>query len=107
MTKQDQINLIREKCVEANPSIQDREYCCKYSTYDRRNFCDRCSEKPLGIHLADVLLALGSQSIVIGAEGQFRNYDDDCDDAPYWNLRADDLREQSDATVEFLHQLLQ
>lgn len=72
--------------------------------------------EPLGrpIRLADVLLAIGSRA----KDFELRNdylwswsvdvpkYNDDRANQIFWNLRADDLRDQSDETINFIYNLV-
>jgi hypothetical protein len=104
MIQSDKLNFIREKCIATN----------------KEKFCGRarCSgEKCLNatIRLADVLLAMeqsrkrdGSEWLVMFT-GEFRYVNvlhHSLERHPKWNLRADDLREQSEETINFLYELL-
>jgi hypothetical protein len=102
------LDLIRQKCIEANPKIA------------RRKVCDEevCAID-LNIRLADVLLAvqkLGSEQLWIGASIRdgyacWLGVDDNnaiisfAEDKS-WNLREDDLTKQSPETLAFLADLL-
>lgn len=138
MTKQDQINFIREKCIEANDEIvrfgfgneiemnethrhftvalMDDSFIRVFSGTNQ--LVDVAPEdcKILGrpIRLADVLLAIGSRA----KDFELRNdylwswsvdvpkYNDDRANQIFWNLRADDVREQSEETINFIYNLL-
>jgi hypothetical protein len=56
------------------------------------------------IRLADVLLAIGSKYAVDGAGEIYRSGYLTGDSV--WNLRADDLEQQSEETISFLYELL-
>jgi hypothetical protein len=61
------------------------------------------------IRLADVLLATIGKGIAVNSIGVFLSDEEGMMPHTFraaWNLRADDLREQSDETVEFLYELL-
>jgi hypothetical protein len=101
MIKEDQINFIREKCIEANPES---------FTFEDGNWWRREKNAiiaPVPIRLADVLLAIGSGvrmeeqtssgQLSIGVAGRGWTL---------WNLRSADLRDQSEETIEFLYNLL-
>jgi hypothetical protein len=82
---------IRQRCIEANPDITKRHYteeCIKKFGYP--------------IHLADVINAL---------QMQHQEYIPDATISTlcqaYWNLRTDDLGEQSDDKIEYIYKLLQ
>ena len=48
--------------------------------------------------------------LALTGEGQFCQYEPETGimhlSGEYWNLRADDLTQQSDETIDFIHQLL-
>lgn len=118
------LKLIREKCIEANPQIEDRLFCDKYQTFSPKDFCDECLRLVAPIRLADVLLALQNTVkdvdepiITVAQSGGFVALDvatetwefarsEDKDEIVEWNLHADDLEKQSEQTVEFLYNLL-
>lgn len=172
MTKQDQLNFIREKCIEANPEIatvvQMPTWHCLYCGLDQPHWhrtkqeeqpersCLTCQNEnpdlpkkekvffcpfhnsrgerayrpwieregswivPRGrseyetirpIRLADVLLATSHESddgFAISTRGHFLILGEYRWEVQInkWNLRADDLQEQSEETVEFIYQLL-
>lgn len=97
------IELIRQKCIEANPA---REEQWQTQNGDTQRPC----------RLADVLLAIlakGPQwktAIRVESDGQFNLYREPskqwwCEAT--WNLLKDDLNEQSEETINFLATLLQ
>lgn len=96
MTQNDKLEIIRQKCIAANPEIGTAR---AHWPFERE------------IRLADVLLAIphlkprDHRNIVRGqaeSAGNVGFMTVICE----WNLRADDLREQSPETIEFLHSLL-
>lgn len=88
MTREQQLELIRQKCIEANPER------------------DWFTPIPQPIRLADVLLAI-PKYLAIGNTGQFMDASDVLPDEPiYWNLRKDNLTEQGDECITFLAELL-
>jgi hypothetical protein len=131
MTKDRQIAFIREKCIEANPDIENPElrkgFLCLVSdkrtstgeryitSYDVAIHDD--SLEPLQafrpIRLADVLLAIPNQygqklstGYISGDRINVSLEADTLDVVAYWNLRKDDLTEQSDECINFLYELL-
>jgi len=105
------LELIRQKCIEANPEIKERV------TFD---FIGTEIDKTT-IRLADVLLTLGSTTRAI--KGQihlswagtpkwlviksrddvaYRSHDGGC----AWKMESDDLNEQSEETIDFVAELL-
>ena len=62
------------------------------------------------IRLADVLLAMGETDWHVGTNGRFfawsRNLGEMIGQPVSWNLRKDDLNEQSEETINFLASLL-
>lgn len=96
--KTEQIAAIRAKCIEAHPEIDHIQEAApgrSEALIDGRP-----------IRLADVLLAwetkyeeLPDQTIGRGMEQLWSIY---CK----WSLRADDLDQQSDETISFIHDLL-
>jgi hypothetical protein len=99
MNKDQQIAFIREKCIEAN--LGTPHYWEELSSGGN----DYWHVRPL--HLADVLLAMAKR---FGASSDTALADIlrlTADGSKHWNLFADELREQSDETVEFISALLQ
>jgi hypothetical protein len=104
MTHTNKLDLIRQRCIEANPGIRQ---CKKYALGSVEAW-----DRP--IRLADVLLAMPKDALDYSMGGvedkQYvfqadRNPDDDLRIA-YWNLREDDLSKQSEQTLTFLAELL-
>lgn len=103
MTPQEHITAIRTKCIEANSEIELREPRGFMGDPDRH-----------AIRLADVLLAIEGSSLYVADGGEFFTFDDF--DGPdmhlvlstgvTWNLRHDDLAEQTPETLAFIHNLL-
>ena len=103
------IETIIEKCIEANPSTLGRACDC----HDR--LCEMCvlgrtvANNNLIIRLADVLLAIniiGAYSI--GADGRFI-FEGEWIGSPFavtWNLKDNDLENQSENTIDFIYDLL-
>jgi hypothetical protein len=101
MERQEQIELIRQKCIGANP--EKWEPCIHCKKLNRH--LDKCiDQRPPTIRLADVLLAISDPAVIITShKGEFRHMGVE---AAYWNLRKDDLTEQSDETLALLAELL-
>jgi hypothetical protein len=135
----DKINVIREKCIAANPKIDLLDFGCRVTfkienvTYHAllvdRVGRDWLVSTALGvkqipdgtltflgrpIRFADILLAIESTSnktIVLDTRARMRGINEAISNgfhsAPQWNLRADDLEQQSEETINFLYELLQ
>jgi hypothetical protein len=89
MNRQEQLALIRQKCVEANPEIDElKVFVCN-------NCADDGDVHYRPIRLADVLWLLEEKKVAkqIGFDkiGDFALH--------MWNLRKDSLEEQSDETL--------
>jgi len=90
------LELIRQKCIEANPEIESRTF-----QFQNLHIHDQ------HIRLADVLLAIkqkedGLTPVILGdifwgEEGRMDTT---------WNLHKDDLNEQSEETINFIVELL-
>lgn len=103
MTREQQLALIREKCIAVNPSRV-------WWSADGPEEGNAAIWEP--VRLADVLLAIGDRErIHVGGRGRFFTFKgDDMRDmvgGRFWNLRKDDLTEQSDECLAFLAELLQ
>lgn len=136
MNKEQQIEFIRERCIESNPSIKDLVFGCRIITssnsemiitgtrhlgfwvvsFDGQIMTDtwvyeRSIEKIIGrpIRLADVLLAIKA-----APKGYYYRiwpdgfFADDGDNCLdiAWKLKEDDLTLQSDETISWLFELL-
>lgn len=106
MTRNEQLDAIRTACIKANPEIVEQKeihvspLTGKHMKYDRP------------VRLADVLLAIdrtrcqiraliqSPDTLTIEKVGYGRSIIFD------WNLRQDDLNEQSDECIAFLANLL-
>lgn len=99
----DKLNLIREKCIAANPEIGElKKFVCENCGGN-----DEVHYRP--IHLADVLLAIAERigfatvkELGINSFGEFF-FSDNIKER--WNLRTD-LENQSEETINFLYELL-
>jgi hypothetical protein len=60
------------------------------------------------IRLADVLLAIGKVGLKahINQDGYFPTKSGNTTTLNYWNLRTDDLTQQSDECIDFLYMIL-
>jgi hypothetical protein len=87
---------VREAVIEAVPElVPDCSYGGKIVT-----------SRP--IRLSDVLVAMrGKFPYTVGADGYFYSWDENliCEDVK-WNLLKDDLKEQSEECLQFLHSIL-
>jgi len=122
MTTQDKINAIREACISVNPEIVELKFGCKVrfgrwgdsnriytvvSRHEDKVFCVRDGKKSVDritltddeiilgrpIRLADVLLAMDERIPIMKT-------------VLYWNLCADDLNLQEEATINVIHNVL-
>jgi len=111
------LDLIRQKCIEANPEIDERRQVpCPEGMIGCATFHYEIKTRP--IRLADVLLAMNKLehdgSYIISAAGIFAHFKAEgarIDKALRilecsWNLRKDDLNEQPKETINFLAGLL-
>jgi hypothetical protein len=120
MNQKQQLDLIRQKCIEANPEIEGKLHaqwgCPKHdpSAFKKQLHCTCVKVNARPIRLADVLLAMHTISVYVGDDGQFYQFDGFTDDGGHalqsktiaWNLRKDRLNEQSDECIRFLADLL-
>jgi hypothetical protein len=119
MTREQNIALIREKCIGANPETASRNLSAE--TVDAHISGGICSveKESRVIRLADVLLAMDDNADIAGdysveTDGTLmkRHPPKGMTDEYWgytkfrWNLRKDDLTEQSDECLSFLAQLL-
>lgn len=100
MTRDEQLNLIRSKCIAANP---DKGWVV--AGLEGFNYW---KNKPLPVRLADVLLAVNYDHLAPLAEERRERVKDltVAEIVSRWNLRQDDLTEQSDECILFLSNLL-
>lgn len=99
--RDDQIKLIRQKCIEANSTKEWNWHC------PARKTCSVDFEEP--VRLADVLLAIPQLWVQpkIERKDDYRYINNGVFSTGIkWNLRKDDLTEQSDETIAFLADLL-
>src|SRR3569623_924405 len=93
MTRQEQLNLIRRKCIEANPFIETRRIdCVDEDTWDDMWVLDST------IRLADVLSAIAPSDdggFMMGANGYMRC----CPNQDFNNSRANSLTGTSAKTT--------
>lgn len=125
------LELIRQKCIEANPDIVEclsckgqgftSEHDVPASHNGGDGSCETCPVQvqcidcsatgkiePRPIRLADVLLAIKKDGFSLSSDGIFlENIDyETYKECGAWNLRKDDLNEQSEETINFLAELL-
>ena len=103
MTRQEQIDLIRPACLEANPTDSTQ--------LDQHSWQGLQTKRKTGrpIRLADVLLAIPTlwvQPKTDVGNGTRFIHSGMANSGISWNLRRDDLAEQSDECVAFLANLL-
>jgi hypothetical protein len=121
MTQTDKLSFIREKCIAANPEIVELKYddsdngkqfkqsssnivfTISIHGYPRKDIHEILGRP---IRLADVLLAIDKKYpgnfATVASNGWFHYGYKRC----FYDLRADDLREQSEETINFLYELL-
>lgn len=129
MTQQ-QYEKLRQVIIEANPEEIDSRYVCqcwscegKYPGKDRENCrygitgCDLCiTGSNVELRLGDILLALDikpayqSSQLFIAPDGLLSKLDEDgyheTLQLPPYNLKQDNLDDQSDELKQFLYKLL-
>lgn len=98
MTREQNIQLIRERAVEANPEIRGRWGIDDTPPIER------------GVRLSDVLLAMEGKPaydrVVVTTSGHIMDFEGVVPPNAKWNFRKDDLTQQSDETISFLAELL-
>jgi hypothetical protein len=101
-TRQEQLELIRDACIRANPEIEKRRI-----DYVDEDTGDDTWVQDDTIRLADVLLA-HSKTITppTNSEEKSKIQNDVLNIIYWWNLRKDDINDQSDPCVAFVYQLL-
>lgn len=109
-----QLEAVRAACIKANPSILCKD--CEGVGYyviptmpDGEPEQQQCNCQEREIRLADVLLAVkGSEvySALFPLDGYLWSEMDSGKTVKFWNLRTDDLEQQSDETIAFIHSLL-
>lgn len=103
-TQNKNIEIIREKCVLANPELEDRNmFIC--------DICDGPSFADRPITLADVLFAISIEIELHHEPTRLMmrrgfGIEKEPTDWVSWNLRKDSLTEQSPETLQFLADLL-
>lgn len=114
MNREQQIDFIRQKCIEANPAKtwRDTGNCQRHWADDFDVPCT-CTNVEYPVRLADVLLTIrvgksyspDELADLVGLRADegggmdLRN--------SLWKFRFDDLREQSEETINFIYNLLQ
>jgi hypothetical protein len=121
MNRNEQIAAIRAACIAANPEIETkRPTACPFeSSSEHGEYCKGVSHTETvtrTIRLVDVLSAIEYNSrhvslLVLADKLHMGKYGDGRATEGYyshvhWNLRTDDLEQQSDETVAFLVSLL-
>ena len=126
------IDKLKQVIQEANPEIMELKFGCEYEhvvqdeegnaeltlgLYGYTGTPDKDkTEKILGrpIRLADVLMVISKtkEMIMVDWKGQFREFGEDCsalrnnEYMPKWNLKDNNLDNQSEATKQFLIDIL-
>lgn len=109
--REEYLKVIRDACLKANPEIEVRNS----SMMLKGTFTGLINHRDTKIRVADVLLALESiksreHTYWIDCGGQFasRKFSEEHESwlHVFWNLRADNLNEQSDECVAFIAELL-
>lgn len=97
------LEAIRQKCIDANPEIKDREYVYKGI---RGGLAISTINAP--IRLADVLLAIAwhGKEYACGSGDNVAEFSFTGSEPPYWNLRDDNLEKQLPQTVDFIGSVL-
>jgi hypothetical protein len=101
MTRKEQIALIRQKCIEANPQRHP-----PWKVLRRHDSGEHIIETPC--FLPDVLLAMGKSTLGFG--WNCRPNDDKLffhQNGPYYSLLDGDLTRQTDECINFLANMLQ
>lgn len=109
----DKLDLIRQKCIEANSEIVEMHtpFCDMEESAGHYRDCRLYTCVMREIRLADILLAVEETKnhlMMVSVEGEFY-----VQQTPYlnaqgitWNLREDDLSKQSEEIISFLYDLL-
>lgn len=110
---------IREACIKANPVDLGKNSTCsgckeRYCICNNRTFNpEKGLSNPRVIRLADVLLATqGKRNGIIGVDknGYFIDCDNDMNNVKIygerWNLKENNLENQSEETINFIAELL-
>jgi hypothetical protein len=104
MDREQKIEAIRQKCYDANPELMERR---DVIGNDRLGYSVSKYIKRYPIRLADVLLAIHKKAKIEEkgfVESLFSVEIDDLVNI-HWNLRQDDLTQQSDECIDFLFKL--
>lgn len=131
MTNQEQLQKIREKCIESNPEIVELKFGCELKHNSTKNIWkatgkhswsdgvaivltdkgivqwEKDTYEIIGrpIRLVDVLLAIKSIDYVIMFDGTFLDKYD-LETGAKWNLLKDNLTLQNEETIRFIYELL-
>lgn len=107
MTHQQNLDLIRTKCIAANPAIRNYEYgierCERHQEHPVEigwTKCENCVAADRPIRFADLLLALEKATDCLYTDHIAHLLQ-------RYNLREDDLTKQSEETITFITNLLQ
>lgn len=91
MTTKDQLEFIRQKCIEANPALKERsDHCYRIRLADVLLAIVKAEAKKLGDKYSGIPICEKQFALVIRR----------------WNLRKDSLSDQSLETSEFIYELL-
>lgn len=102
---------IRAACLKANPEIERRVqiygdgHTCMHHP-DDPSHGDNCYKIVPEIRLADVLLAIEERLSEAGVFTKDPYYEAFAKVCELYNLRADDLEQQSPETINFIHSLI-
>jgi len=110
------LQTIREACIKANPEIRDFEYGIEHCEKHKIGYklgqlkCEDCIARCRPIRLADVLFAMNPNILVDGL-GVFWEFIDGREyrckqHTTKWNLKDDNLEQQSEETLTFISELL-
>ncbi len=110
------LQKIREACIKANSKIRDFEYGTELCKRHRIGYkegqleCKDCIAATRPIHLADVLLAIEEKgtkltfAIWVNENGVMK--DIEREETCFWNLKDDNLENQSEPTKKLIARLL-
>lgn len=107
------LEIIRAACIKANHDMQSTSVIAGCPNCHEHDGAKITINVDRPVRLADVLLALSTQQVRVqysaGDDARIdylRVVPDTWEVAGSWNLRKDDLTQQSPETIQFIHDLL-
>lgn len=111
---ENKLQFIREKCIEANPSIKDSYTVTEiYGASGTNAIGEKLYRAKIKngreIRLADVLWTIKSKDVKLDMDSRVESYLFITNKEGYtriWNLKQDNLELQSEECIEFIYNLL-